>query len=94
MRQTIASCLLLIATTTLFAAPPAASPAEGVRDTGRHAEVRKPTRGMTMNNVRDVFGEPRRRIPPVGDPPISRWEYDGFTVYFEYHLVLHSVTHS
>jgi hypothetical protein len=27
----------------------------------------------------------------VGDPPISRWVYDHFTVYFEYDKVLHSV---
>jgi len=29
----------------------------------------------------------------VGDPPISRWEYNGFSVYFEHDLALHSVIH-
>jgi len=27
----------------------------------------------------------------VGDPPISRWEYADFTVYFEYDRVVHAV---
>jgi hypothetical protein len=27
----------------------------------------------------------------VGDPPITRWEYPGFVVYFEHHLVVHTV---
>jgi hypothetical protein len=30
-------------------------------------------------------------VPAVGEPPISRWEYTGYTVYFEHDLVLHSV---
>jgi len=27
----------------------------------------------------------------VGKPPISRWEYPGFVVYFEHEHVIHSV---
>jgi hypothetical protein len=30
-------------------------------------------------------------VAPVGQPPIERWEYPGFIVYFEYRNVLHSV---
>jgi hypothetical protein len=29
----------------------------------------------------------------VGDPPITRWVYDRFTVYFENDRVIHSVVH-
>jgi hypothetical protein len=29
----------------------------------------------------------------VGDPPITRWDYDGWSVYFEYDLVLFTVLH-
>ena len=52
-----------------------------------------PGRGLDQQRVRQGWGEPRERIPAVGDPPIGRWIYDGFTVYFERHLVLHAVPH-
>lgn len=51
----------------------------------------QPTRGMSMDRVEAKFGQPDRRIPAVGDPPITRWEYPNFIVYFEHNLVLHSV---
>ncbi len=50
-----------------------------------------PTRGMTMRQVEGTFGSPARRRAAVGDPPITRWEYDGFIVYFEHKHVIHSV---
>ena len=52
-----------------------------------------PGRGMSMEQVEARFGLPTEKIPAVGEPPISRWVYSGFTVYFENNLVLHSVTH-
>ena len=51
-----------------------------------------PTRGMTMQQVEQSHGAPLVRKAPVGDPPITRWEYEGFVVYFEYRHVIHSVT--
>jgi hypothetical protein len=33
-------------------------------------------------------------IPAVGRPPISRWEYPGFIVYFEHEHVIHAVVAS
>jgi hypothetical protein len=50
-----------------------------------------PTRGMTMKQVASKFGAPASKIPAVGKPPISRWEYPGFVVYFEYDHVIHAV---
>lgn len=50
-----------------------------------------PTRGMSKEQVLSRFGEPRSRRATVGDPPIARWDYDGYSVYFEYNLVLHSL---
>lgn len=50
-----------------------------------------PTRGMTMDQVEANFGTPTVRRSAVGDPPITRWEYDRFTVFFEYRHVVHSV---
>ncbi len=50
-----------------------------------------PVRGMHMDQVRAQFGPPNRSLPAVGDPPITRWVYDGYTVYFEYSYVIQSV---
>ncbi|NNM20974.1 MAG: hypothetical protein HKO55_06865 [Gammaproteobacteria bacterium] len=50
-----------------------------------------PTRGMTMESVEASYGSPTSRRAPVGDPPITRWEYQQFIVYFEYKRVIHSV---
>lgn len=50
-----------------------------------------PGRGMSKAEVRAQFGEPNRARPAVGQPPISRWDYDGFSVYFENDTTLHSV---
>lgn len=56
------------------------------------------TRGMTTDQVRDRFGEPERRVGPVGGaserrPPIHRWIYPDFTVYFERDRAVHAVRH-
>ena len=50
-----------------------------------------PARGMTMSQVASKFGSPVTKVPAVGNPPISRWEYPGFVVYFERDHVIHSV---
>lgn len=50
-----------------------------------------PTRGMTMDRVEARYGAPSRKLPPVGDPPITRWEYPSYVVYFEHRHVIHSV---
>ena len=51
----------------------------------------RPNRGMSMDTVASKWGEPEMRRAAVGDPPISRWEYPGFIVYFEYSHVIHTV---
>jgi hypothetical protein len=53
----------------------------------------RPTHGQTQAQVSRHFGEPIERLAPVGDPPISRWVYGPFTVYFEYDRVITSVVH-
>ena len=52
----------------------------------------KPTRGMTQASVQENFGAPRSTRAAVGDPPISRWEYADFVVFFEYDKVIHAVS--
>ena len=53
-----------------------------------------PGRGMTKEQVEERFGSPKEKEQPVGEPPITRWIYGDFTVYFEYDIVLHSVLHT
>jgi len=52
----------------------------------------RPTRGMSDSRVAAEFGQPMTRVDAVGEPPISRWEYADFIVYFEYDRVIHAVT--
>ncbi|MEJ2601808.1 MAG: hypothetical protein P8172_00705 [Gammaproteobacteria bacterium] len=51
----------------------------------------RPSRGMTMTKVESSWGKPSMRRAPVGDPPITRWEYPDFVVYFEHNRVIHAV---
>jgi hypothetical protein len=53
--------------------------------------IRVPLHLMTAANVRALWGPPERVLPPVGRPPISRWVYPRFIVYFESGLVLRTV---
>ncbi len=55
------------------------------------AEIARPQLGQSMEAVRAQWGEPEQSHAPVGDPPITRWEYEVFTVYFEGDKVIHSV---
>ncbi len=57
----------------------------------KQSDVSTPARGMSMDQVASKFGTPVTKVPAVGRPPISRWEYPGFVVYFEHEHVIHSV---
>lgn len=51
----------------------------------------RPSRGMTQSSVESKYGSPASIRAPVGDPPITRWEYANFVVFFEYDKVIHAV---
>ena len=53
-----------------------------------------PKNGQNKATVEAKFGTPTQRSTAVGDPPISSWKYDKYSVYFEYDLVLFTVLHS
>ena len=53
-----------------------------------------PKNGQKKENVASMFGEPKLKIAAVGEPPISKWVYQDFTVYFEDDTVLHAVVYS
>jgi hypothetical protein len=44
-----------------------------------------------MSAVQSRYGEPVTRHAAVGLPPITRWDYAQFAVYFENDHVLHAV---
>lgn len=52
-----------------------------------------PENGLSRSEVEQRYGRPNERRAPVGDPPISRWLYDDYSVYFEHDLVIESVLH-
>jgi len=58
-----------------------------VRDEG----VNTPKRGITMSQVEAKFGAPSAKHDAVGVPPITRWDYPNFSVFFEHDRVIHAV---
>jgi len=62
----------------------------------RESHTAVPKRGETMADVEKRFGAPVTRHPTVGgasaqQPPITRWDYNGFAVIFERDRVVDSV---
>ena len=55
------------------------------------SEEEVPRMGMKKAEVERQYGSPQKRKAPVGEPPISRWDYADFSVYFEGNTVLHTV---
>jgi len=53
--------------------------------------VERPARGATQAAVEAKFGAPIERHATVGNPPITRWDYPGFSVFFERDRVIHAV---
>lgn len=52
-----------------------------------------PQLGESKRSVLERFGLADEEHPPVGQPPITRWDYRSFSVYFEYDHVINSVLH-
>lgn len=55
-----------------------------------------PPRGISMAEVERRFGAPAQKHAPVGGnrpqhPPITRWSYPEFSVYFEHSTVIDAV---
>jgi hypothetical protein len=57
----------------------------------RESTIDKPARGSSMQTVEGHYGAPTSKHAAVGSPPISRWDYPGFSVFFENSLVIHAV---
>ena len=61
-----------------------------VRQAGR---MELPKNGQSKADIESRYGSPLAKRAAVGDPPISSWKYDAYSVYFEYDLVLSTVLH-
>jgi len=61
--------------------------------------IQTPQTGTSMASVRQAYGAPQTEHPAVStdggpqQPPITRWDYNGFSVFFEHDHVVHSVVH-
>ena len=75
----------------LLAGPSMAQNLQMAEPPAAEARAELPTRGMTMAQVEARFGAPTQRYDAVGQPPITRWVYPAFVVYFEYQHVVHTV---
>jgi hypothetical protein len=85
--------ITLLTTMVLCASMPATADTliiEGL-DNARATVSQRPGRGLSMETVVATWGHPKSKRSPVGDPPITTWEYPGFVVYFEYERVIHAV---
>ena len=82
-------CLLLVLSAT-FTFNPAQADVISLQSNAA-LNVPRPTLGMTMRQVESQYGVPIEKFPAVGNPPITRWDYDRFSVFFENEHVLHSV---
>jgi len=83
----------LILTSTLLVASPlyADTLSIPVGEQSSSQATSLPQRGASFDAVLRGWGEPAKRHAAVGQPPITRWDYNGFSVYFEYSHVIDSV---
>lgn len=81
----------VIATSLLGMGPLLAETLTMPESAPQDVSIQVPGRGMTMTAVEEKFGSPEAKFDEVGDPPITRWDYPQFSVYFEYQYVIHSV---
>jgi hypothetical protein len=87
MARTIPALLLLVLTTVGHADTLLL---DGI-DTDAQTASMRPKSGMSMDSVEARYGAPAQRHSAVGEPPITRWDYPDFSVYFERQLVIHAV---
>jgi hypothetical protein len=87
----MAKMLNIIAIAAFLAAVPVAGADVLIIDKVEEARTEMPPRGMTMELVQSRFGAPQSSSGPVGQPPITRWDYANFVVVFEHRHVIHSI---
>ena len=88
MRKTVLAACALVVT---LAAPGVRAQDNLAMPQAAPVAANGPTRGLTMAEVESRYGAPASKLDAIGQPPITRWVYPGFVVYFEYDRVIHSV---
>ena len=58
---------------------------------GELQSIDRPGRGTHRDTISQRFGDPISVNGPVGDPPITRLEYEDFYVFLEYEHTVHTV---
>jgi hypothetical protein len=94
MRLIFATSLVVIAgmgLTLTASAEELKMPVESALPQQDTISLQMPIKGMSKEAVRYQYGEPNQIEAPVGKPPITRWIYGRYTVYFEGDYVIHSV---
>jgi hypothetical protein len=89
----IVLALIFTATSALAFSPVLPADVLLIDEVRQAGQMELPENGLSKADVKARFGEPRQTKSAVGDPPISSWEYDRWSVYFEYDLVLFTVLH-
>ena len=92
MRKTVHSAI----TMACFGMACATAQGQNLQMTGTEAASRAgvPPRGLSMAQVEQRYGVPAERLATVGQPPITRWVYPSFVVFFEGNTVIHAVASS
>lgn len=88
--------MLLLGCVLALAAPLASAETLLVDRVGVEAGKNLPARGISMAQVEAKYGAPAKKFDAVGGgsrqtPPITRWVYPGFSVYFENRHVIDAV---
>ncbi|MBV1870483.1 MAG: hypothetical protein KUG76_06210 [Gammaproteobacteria bacterium] len=79
-------CSIVFSTGGLIAAEPVSASASQQRDG-------MPRSGVSKQVVEQKFGAPKSSEQAIGEPPISIWHYDRYSVYFENNTAIRSVMH-
>ena len=85
--------LMLVLSTGLIQIGSAKADVLLIEEVRQSERMNLPENGVSKDEVHARFGDPESKRSAVGDPPITRWDYASWSVYFEYELVLFTVLH-
>jgi hypothetical protein len=93
---TALACATALAAMGALSAPPARAETLLIQRVAVASKADLPRRGASMAAVEARYGAPAQKFAPVGGgskrtPPITRWAYPTFSVYFENSHVVDAV---
>ncbi|MBV1874608.1 MAG: hypothetical protein KUG80_07495 [Gammaproteobacteria bacterium] len=88
----VAALMLLISSISLNCFAGETGVVSPSQKTSAVAHVSKPESGQTKDQVVQKYGMPLSKAAEIGSPPISKWHYPTYTVYFEFNRVIHTVS--